>query len=69
MYSKAFTEPNNGTDDIFVWVISAGPNETLETDVTSPILNNNDATVDLSTELDDIGKMIFKAREGVLGVQ
>ncbi len=68
VYAKAFTVTNDGTDDIFVWVISGGPNETLETSVTSPILNDVAAT-NLSTDRDDIGKMIFKAREGVLGVQ
>jgi prepilin-type N-terminal cleavage/methylation domain-containing protein len=70
VYAKAFTVTDDGTDDIFVWVISAGPNETLETSVTSPILNNATITDgSVSTTADDIGKMIFKAREGVLGVQ
>lgn len=69
IYVKAFTDVDAG----FVWVISAGPNETLETSVTSPILNDqgsdaSSTTLGLSTSSDDIGKMIFKARGSVLGV-
>ncbi len=72
VYAKAFTVTDTVGDgtgaDIFVWVISGGPNETLETSVTSPILNNEpDET--RSTSADDIGRMIFKARSGTLGVQ
>ncbi len=68
VYTKAFYSGESaGGDDIYVWVISGGPNETLETDVTSPILNNVEAT-GLSTSLDDIGIMMFRAREGVAGV-
>ncbi len=69
VYAKAFTDVDAG----FVWVISAGPNETLETSVTSPILNDqgsdaSSTTLGLSTSSDDIGKMMFKARDSVLGV-
>ena len=53
--------------DIFVWVISGGPNKTLETNVTSPILNDDQAT-GLTDFPDDIGRMVFKAREAVPGV-
>ncbi|MGR3295685.1 MAG: hypothetical protein ACUZ8A_05615, partial [Candidatus Bathyanammoxibius sp.] len=67
---------HKGVTDVdagFVWVISAGPNETLETSVTSPILNDqgsdaSSTTLGLSTSSDDIGKMMFKARDSVLGV-
>ncbi len=70
VYARAFTPPDTGDPDVFVWVISAGPNETLETSVTSAILNDEPVTDgSASTTSDDIGKMIFKAREGVLGVQ
>ncbi|MGR3296373.1 MAG: prepilin-type N-terminal cleavage/methylation domain-containing protein [Candidatus Bathyanammoxibius sp.] len=77
VYSYAFTEPDTIADgdpdtgeDVFVWVISGGQNKTLETNVTSPILNNNPVTDgSVSTVADDIGRMVFKAREGVLGVQ
>jgi hypothetical protein len=72
VYAKAFTQGDTVGDgsgsDIYVWVISGGPNETLETDVTSPILND-EPTGGLSTTADDVGKMMFRAREGVLGVQ
>ncbi len=71
VYAKAFVESNDGAtespSDIYVWVISGGPNETLETNVTSPILNNVEAT-GLSTSHDDIGVMMFRAREGVAGI-
>ncbi len=68
VYSKAFYARENTADkDIYVWVISGGPNETLETDVTSPILNNVEAT-GLSSTLDDIGVMMFRARAGVEGL-
>ena len=73
VYAKAFTNPTSGGEvdqDIFVWVISGGQNKTLETDVTSPILNNNPVTDEsTSTVSDDVGKMMFKARAGVVGVQ
>ncbi len=74
VYALAFTQGDTVGDgtgaDMFVWVVSGGPNETLETSVTSPILNNDpDLRGSLSTAADDIGKMMFKAREGVLGVQ
>ncbi len=73
VYAKAFTQgTDDGTasgNDIYVWIISGGPNETLETDVTSPILNNAPVTDgSTSTVSDDIGTMIFRAREGVEGV-
>ncbi len=73
VYAKAFTQgTDDGTasgNDIYVWIISGGPNETLETDVTSPILNNAPVTDgSTSTVSDDIGMMIFRAREGVEGV-
>jgi hypothetical protein len=68
IYAKAYTAGDNGTDDIYVWVISAGPNETLETNVTSPILND-DPDETKSTSADDIGKMTFRFREGIKGVQ
>ena len=71
VYSLAFTQGTVNSDgtgsDIYVWVISGGQNETLETDVSSPILNDEPAT-DLSTSADDVGLMMFRAREGVLGV-
>lgn len=67
VFSKAFTVPKVTDGGIFGWVISAGPNETLETDVTSPILNNNPVT-DKSTTADDIGVLIYQAKEGVAGV-
>ncbi len=89
VYARAFTVPSTeGADlngdgiidsieafglDMYVWIISGGPNETLETDVTSPVLNNN-PFVDSngkplrSTVSDDIGMMVFKAREGISGV-
>ncbi len=73
VYAKAFTSPKTGGTtgtDIYVWVISGGSNETLETSVTSPILNDEPVTDgSVSTTSDDVGKMMFKAREGVLGVQ
>ncbi|MCP4365322.1 MAG: prepilin-type N-terminal cleavage/methylation domain-containing protein [Planctomycetes bacterium] len=71
VYAKAFTQGDDGDgNDIFVWVISAGPNETLETNVTSPILNNVPVTDgSVSTTSDDVGKMAFRFREGVEGVQ
>ena len=53
--------------DIYGWVISGGPNKTLETNVTSPILNDDQAT-GLTDFPDDVGKMMFKAREAVPGV-
>ncbi len=69
VYAKAFTDPENTAGaDIYVWVISGGPNETLETNVTSPIINDKPDDT-RSTVSDDIGKMMFKARTGVLGVQ
>ncbi|OHB89291.1 MAG: hypothetical protein A3C38_01280 [Planctomycetes bacterium RIFCSPHIGHO2_02_FULL_50_42] len=67
VFSKAFTVPKVTAGNIFGWVISGGPNKTLETDVTSPILNNNLAT-GLSTSGDDIGVLVFQAREAIPGV-
>ncbi len=70
VYAKAFTVGTDGDDDLFVWVVSGGPNETLETSVTSPILNNAPVTDgSVSTVSDDVGKMMFKFKEGVDGVQ
>ncbi len=72
VYVKAFTQGTENSDgsggDIYVWIISGGPNENLETNVTSPILNDLPDT-NLSTTADDVGRMVFRAREGVLGVQ
>lgn len=67
VFSKAFTVPKVTAGNIFGWVISGGPNKTLETDATSPILNNNLAT-GLSTSGDDVGVLVFQAREAIPGV-
>src|SRR3989338_734186 len=81
VYARAFYAPsvsNIGTSgetgfvqggNIFVWVISGGPNKVLETNVTSPILNDEpQPEADVSTVADDVGKMMFKAREAIAGV-
>ena len=68
IFARAFYDgETSGGSDMYVWIISGGPNETIETDVTSPILNNA-AVTGLSTDTDDIGLMIFRARAGVLGI-
>src|SRR3989338_1868559 len=53
--------------DIFVWVISGGPNKTLETNVTSPILNDDQAT-GLTDFPVDMGGMLFREGGAVPGV-
>lgn len=75
VFVRAFTNPITGDDELaFVWVISGGPNKTLETDVSSPVLNNEpwgDESTGKpfgSTVSDDIGKMIFRVREAIPGV-
>lgn len=72
VYARAFTQPTTGgltPQDIYVWIISAGPNETLETDVNSPTLNNNpDTSGTVGTVADDIGVMIFRSRELLPGL-
>lgn len=67
VFARAFTVPKVTAGNVFGWVISSGPNKTLETDVTSPILNNNLAT-GLSTAGDDVGVLVFQAREAIPGV-
>ncbi|MFQ5956636.1 MAG: prepilin-type N-terminal cleavage/methylation domain-containing protein [Candidatus Brocadiales bacterium] len=67
--SVSVTSGTSTTDqDIYMWIISGGPNETLETDVTSPILNNQPANAaQVSSVQDDIGIMAFKSRETAPG--
>ena len=77
IFVRAFTNPITGDDELaFVWVISGGPNKTLETDVSSPVLNNESWVDDDggsgepfgSTVDDDVGKMIYRVREAIPGV-
>ncbi|MEE9200753.1 MAG: prepilin-type N-terminal cleavage/methylation domain-containing protein [Candidatus Brocadiales bacterium] len=70
VYVNAFVERSVGGEDVYVWIITGGPNETLETDVNSPILNNSPApdSKGLSSVSDDIGVMMFQARRGVEGI-
>ncbi len=51
---------DNGTDEspIYAWILSGGPNETIETDISSQNLNSNPAT-GLSGESDDVGMLLF----------
>ncbi len=67
VFARAFTATEVNGSDVYVWIISGGPNETLETDVTSPILNNH-TTGGTSTVGDDIGVMIFQARKALPGI-
>ncbi|HHT9134784.1 MAG TPA: type II secretion system protein [Candidatus Avalokitesvara rifleensis] len=67
VFARAFTERKVQGTSIYAWVISAGPNKTLETDVTSPILNNNPVSGKSSTA-DDVGVLVFQARENIPGV-
>lgn len=73
VYARAFTQSSISVGitatPVYAWVISAGPNETLETDVTSPILNNNPLASTAATTIgDDVGVMTFRAREALPGV-
>lgn len=67
VFARAFTERKVQGESIYAWVISAGPNKTLETDVSSPVLNNNPVSGKSSTA-DDIGVLVFQARENIPGV-
>ncbi len=51
---------DNGTDEspVYAWILSGGPNETIETDISSQNLNSNPAT-GLSGESDDVGMLLF----------
>ncbi|MCQ4573770.1 MAG: prepilin-type N-terminal cleavage/methylation domain-containing protein [Candidatus Brocadiales bacterium] len=74
IYANAFTNRTTGTGVglvfNYVWIISGGPNETLETGVNSPILNNEPApsSLGLSSTSDDIGIMMFQKRASISGV-
>lgn len=54
---------DKGTDEapIFAWILSAGPNETIETDIDSNKLNS-DPAIGLSSAGDDIGILVFPAK-------
>ncbi len=51
---------DNGTDEspVYAWILSGGPNETIETDISSQNVNSNPAT-GLSGESDDVGMLLF----------
>lgn len=78
IYVEPFYTPELPTEAsrIFGWIISAGPNGTLETSTTSPTLNDNPviregrrAGARAVEEGDDIGMMLFKDRIETTGVQ
>lgn len=58
--SKGFFDAGTNTSPIFAWILSGGPNETVETDIKSQKLNSTLAE-NLSTKGDDVGFLLFTA--------
>lgn len=58
--AKGFYDKGTTSSPIFAWIISAGPNETVETEIRSEVLNNKPAD-GLSTKGDDVGFLLFTA--------
>lgn len=56
--AKGFYDGGTDTSPIYAWIISGGPNETIETDIDSEELNSNPAVGKGSTS-DDIGLLLF----------
>ncbi len=56
--AKGFYDAGTGAAPIYAWVLSAGPNETIETNIDSDTLNSN-ATTGLITNSDDIGYLML----------
>ncbi|MFQ5863410.1 MAG: prepilin-type N-terminal cleavage/methylation domain-containing protein [Candidatus Brocadiales bacterium] len=56
--ARGFYDPGTAVLPIFAWIISGGPNKTIETDIKSEILNSNTA-LNVSTEDDDVGFLLF----------
>lgn len=55
--AKGFYDKGTDASPIYAWILSAGPNETIETDIDSERLNSDPAT-DLSSSSDDEGFLI-----------
>lgn len=56
--AKGFYDSGTSEAPIYAWVLSAGPNETIETDKDSETLNS-DPTTGLTTNSDDIGYLML----------
>lgn len=59
--AKGFYDSGTTESPIHAWILSSGPNETIETDIDSDKLNSN-AAVGLSSAGDDIGILVFPAK-------
>ncbi|MCP4365325.1 MAG: prepilin-type N-terminal cleavage/methylation domain-containing protein [Planctomycetes bacterium] len=56
--AKGFYDNGTEASRIYAWILSGGPNETIETDISSNKLNSNPAT-GLSGASDDVGMLLF----------
>ena len=56
--AKGFYDTGTGEAPIYAWVLSAGPNETIETDISSDTLNSN-PTTGMTSNADDIGYLML----------